>query len=789
MTISNRYSDPGLSIDDRVRRLLSEMTLEEKIAQLWGVWVNEIIETEQAERQFSLTKAKLRIPNGVGHISRIGGGALLPPVKSAQLANNIQHFLVEQTRLGIPAIVHEEGCAGYLAREGTTFPQAIGLAATWEPELVQQMADVVRQQMRAVGAHNVLAPVFDVSRDPRWGRIEETYGEDPFLISAIGTAYVNGIQSDDWTQGVVATAKHFLGYSLSEGGMNWAPAHIPDRELREVFLTPFKAALAGANIGTFMNAYHEHDGVPVGSSREIMRDLLRGELGFDGVVASDYFTLNMFVEYHHIAANKQQAARFGIEAGIDVELPGADCYGQPLLDAIAAGQVDPALVDESVQRVLRLKFQLGLFENPYVQAESAIEIFNTSEQLTLSRKLAQKSVVLLKNDGALLPFHPALNSVAVIGPSADSARLLQGDYHYPAHLEGSFDPDVTLGAPNPPEKRKQIDWSGHFPKSTTVLAGIRAQVSSHTQIHYAQGCTTIGTDTSGFAEAVAAAQKAEVAVVIIGDKSGLAAGCTCGESLDSATLELPGVQQQLVEAVVATGVPTVVVLLSGRPYAIEWIADHVPVVLEAWLPAQEGGAAIADVLFGAVNPGGKLPVSFPRHVGQVPLYYNHKPSGGRTHWQGNYTDMSTTPLFAFGHGLSYTQFEYSNLQISTPQISASGKLDIRVTVKNSGAVAGDEVVQLYLNDPVASVTRPVQELKGFKRVSLQAGESQTLCFELDVRHLGFYDRQMQYVVEPGLVSVMVGSASDDIRLTGTFTVTGDSAPVEQVYFTPVTVES
>lgn len=789
MTTKHKYQDHTLSLDERVRHLLAEMTIEEKVAQLWGIWVNEIIETEHAERQFSPEKARQHIPNGVGHISRVGGGALLPPNKSAYLANTIQRFLVEQTRLGIPAIVHEESCAGYLGREATTFPQAIGLGATWEPDLVRQMADVIRQQMRAVGAHNTLAPVFDVVRDARWGRNEETYGEDPFLISAMGTAYVQGIQTDDWTQGISATAKHFLGHSFSEGGMNWAPSHIPDRELREVFLTPFKAALYGANIATFMNAYHEHDGVPVGSSRALMVDLLRGELGFDGVVASDYFTVNMFVQYHKIAATKQEAAVYGLQAGIDVELPGVDCYGQPLLDALAAGQIDSAAIDASAQRVLKLKFHLGLFENPYVDADKAIEIFNTPSQIELSRTIAQKSIVLLKNEGALLPLKPTLKSIAVIGPSADSVRLLQGDYHYPAHLEGNFDPDVSLGAPTPPEKARTFDWTEHFPKSTTVLAGIRAAVSSGTQIHYAQGCTTSGSDTAGFAEAVEAARKAEVAVVVIGDKSGLARGCTSGESHDSATLNLPGVQQQLVEAIVATGTPTVVVLLTGRPYAIQWIADHAPAILEAWLPAQEGGAAIADVLFGAVNPGGKLPVSFPRHVGQVPLYYNHKPSGGRSHWQGTYEDMTTKPLYAFGHGLSYTNFEYSDLSISATGVTATDTLTIRATVKNCGTVAGDEIVQLYLNDPVASVTRPVQELKGFKRLTLQPDEEQTLCFELDVRHLAFYDRDMRYAVEPGAITVMVGSASDDIRLTASFNIIGEPTPVDQVYFTPVTIEN
>ncbi|MEZ4666419.1 MAG: glycoside hydrolase family 3 N-terminal domain-containing protein [Anaerolineae bacterium] len=788
MTISKRYTDANLPLEDRVSSLLSEMTTEEKVAQLWGIWVNDLIETENVERQFSPAKARQHLSNGIGQISRVGGAALLPPNESAKLANNIQRFLVNETRLGIPALVHEESCAGYLGRDATTYPQAIGLAATWEPEEIKNMANEIRRQMRAVGAHHALAPVLDVCHDPRWGRIEETFGEDPFLISAIGTAYVNGLQSSDWTQGILGTAKHFVGHSISEGGRNWATVHIPARELREIYLTPFKAAIKEANIATVMNAYHEHDGIPVGSSREIMVDLLRNEVGFDGVVPSDYFTLNMFVEYHKVAANKQEAARFGLEAGIDIELPGLDCYGQPLLDALNSGTIDMELIETSVRRVLKLKFQAGVFENPYVEEDKAVEVFNTSEQIALSRELARKSIVLLKNENALLPLSQQLKSIAIIGPSADSVRLLQGDYHYPSHLEGIFDPDVSLGAPVSTEKAKKIDWSGHFPKSTTVLHGIQMAVGRNTVIHYEKGCETTGQDRSGFAAAVEAAKQSEVAVVLIGDKSGLTKGCTCGESIDSATLELPGVQQELVEAVYATGTPTVVVLMSGRPYAISWIADHVPAVLEAWLPAQEGGTAIADVLFGTANPGGKLPVTFPRHVGQVPIYYNHKPSGGHTHWQGDYADMTVKPLYPFGHGLSYTQFEYSDLVLNTSTASAEDSLTISCAVKNIGQVAGDEVVQLYVHDIVSSVTRPVKELRGFKRISLEPGETKTVQFTFDVRHMAFYDRTMRYVVEPGKVEVLIGSSSENILLSGSFEITGETSEVEQVYFTPVNVK-
>jgi len=772
------------SVEDRVAHLLSQMTVEEKIAQLWGVWVTDLIDTK---RDFVPEKAQRQMANGIGQISRVGAASLLHPPQSAELANHIQRFLVEQTRLGIPAMLHEESCAGYLARGATTFPQALGLAATWQPELLQKMTDAIRQQMRAVGAHHALAPVLDVARDARWGRMEETFGEDPFLISAMGVAYIKGLQGDDLRHGIAATAKHFLGYGWSEGGMNWAPAHIPERELREIFLTPFIAAIREGNIRTFMNAYQELDGVPCGSSHELMVGLLRKELGFNGVVASDYFTINMLVEYHHVAADKQAAARMALEAGIDIELPAADCYGEPLLQALRSGSIGIDLVDASVKRILTLKHDLGLFDQPYVDHEGVLEVYNQPEHIALTRELAQKSLVLLKNDPNLLPLSRTLGSIAVIGPSADSVRLLQGDYHYPSHLEGIFDPDVSSDAPNPLQFVSTIDWTEHLPPTVTILNGIRSKVSPDTQIHYAKGCDILSEDTSGFAEAVAIARQSDVAIIVVGDKSGLSRGATSGESVDRATLGLPGVQQALIEAIHGTGTPVVVVLTIGRALTLPWLADHSPSLLVAWLPAQQGGAAVADALFGDVNPAGRLPVSFPRDIGQLPVYYNHKSSGGRTHWQGDYVEMSTKPLFAFGHGLSYTTFEYSDLQI-TPSVTTTQELvTVRVTVRNSGKRAGEEVVQLYVNDPIASVTRPVKALKGFKRISLQPAEQKTITFALDTRHLAFYDRQMNYVVEPGLINVLVGSSSADIRLSGTFDIVGETTNVEAVFSTPVSL--
>ena len=757
-----RYLDATQSLEERVRDLLSRMRLDEKLAQLGGVWSTSLIE----KGSFSEARARESLAHGTGHMTRIAGATVFTPAESARFTNAIQKFLIEQTRLGIPAIIHEESCAGYLARDATCFPQAIGLASTWEPQLVEAMTAVIRTQMRAVGAHQSLAPVLDVARDPRWGRTEETFGEDPHLISRMGVAYVKGLQGPDLARGVVATGKHFVGYGASEGGMNWAPAHIPPRELLEVYVAPFAAAINEAKLASIMNAYSEIDGVPVGASKELLTDLLRGELGFDGVVVSDYFTVPTLMNYHRIASDEGGAAHWALAAGIDVELPTLQCYGEPLRQALEEGRVDMALVDAAVSRVLRMKFQLGLFENPYVDAAAASAVFDTADQRELAHRIAQKSIVLLQNDGGLLPLAKTLASIAVIGPSAASVRVLQGDYHYPSHLEMMFgaihEGDVS------PRPQGAVNLAQHFVPMVSVLEGIKRKVASRTVVRHALGCEVLDTSTAGFAAAVDAARRSDVAIVVVGDKSGLVDGCTSGESIDRAELGLPGVQQALVEAVVAAGKPVVVVLINGRPPALPWIAQHVAAIVEAWLPGEEGGTAVADVLFGDYNPGGKLPVSLPVTVGQVPVYYNHKPSGGRSNWKGDYVGVSSQPLFPFGHGLSFTRFAYANLEISPQQVGASDTVSIQVEVTNAGDRRGDEVVQLYVHDVVASVTRPVKELKGFERIELAAGERKRVRFDLAVSQLVFYDRQMRRVVEPGTIEVMVGSSSEDIRVTGQF---------------------
>ena len=779
----------------RAADLLARMTLEEKVAQLGAVWASSLIENGR----FSEASAGEKLVHGTGHVTRIGATTVLRPAQSARVANDIQRHLAENTRLGIPAIIHEESCAGYLARDATQFPQAIGLAATWQPELVEEVGRVIRRQMRAVGARQTLAPVLDIARDPRWGRVEETFGEDPYLVSRLGVAYVRGIQGDSLADGVAATAKHFMGYGASEAGLNWAPAPLPRRELLERILPPFEAAIREANLASVMNGYHEIDGVPCGASRWLLEDLLRGELGFEGVVVADYFTVSCLLSYHRIAADKSEAAARALEAGLDVELPMLDCYGAPLVQAIEAGRIDVGLVDRSVERVLRMKFDLGLFEDPYVDATAAPAVFDTREQRDLARQVARQSMVLLKNEGEILPLARGLSRLAVIGPSSESIRLLQGDYSYPTHLEIVFGPvrepgeaseegDGARSSLLPGPKASGLDLLEYFPPTVGVLEAIRAAVSADTRVVTARGCEIDSTFEGGFEEAVALASECDVAVLVVGGRSGLIRGCTSGEANDRADVGLPGVQARLIRAVAATGTPTVVVLINGRPLALADFFDDVPAVLEAWLPGEEGGHAVADILFGAESPAGRLPVTLPRAVGQLPLYYNHKPSGARSQFHGDYADLSCQPLLPFGHGLAYTHFEYSNLELSSAEASEDGCLAISARIRNTGRRAGEEVVQLYLNDRVASVTRPVQQLAGFARIPLDPGESRLVTFRVDPGQLAFYDRNMRYVIEPGEIGVMLGSSSADIRLEGTLELAGEVREVRRADVTPTRVE-
>ena len=759
------YRDPDLPVSQRVEDLLERMTLDEKLAQLGSVWVFQLLEAGS----LSPTKAEELMRNGLGHVTRVSGASNLDAVAAARMANSIQEFLVNETRLGIPAIVHEEICSGLMARDSTVFPQAIGVASTWEPALAEAMADVVRVQMRAMGAHQGLSPVLDICRDPRWGRAEETFGEDPHLVTTMGVAFVRGLQGHQLETGVLATAKHFVGYGASEGGLNWAPAHIPPRELREVYLHPFEAVVKTADLQSMMNGYHELDGVPCAADEDLLTGLLREEWGFDGSVVSDYFAVRQLADYHHLAEDAVEAASIALTAGIDVELPSTDCYGSPLLEAIRSGAVSRVTVDTAVRRVLSSKFDLGLFEHPFVDPESVKSVTQTPFHSELARRLARKSMVLLKNDG-VLPLKDEFQSIAVIGPNADVARNLFGDYTYPAHIESLLEMrnrENVFSMPLP-DNAELEDPSLKVP---TVLDALRERLGA--KVRYAAGCDVQGDSRAGFDEAVALASGSEVAILVMGDKAGLTEDCTSGEGRDRSSLDLPGAQEDLIRAVVATGTPVVLVLVTGRPSASAWAHENCEAVIAAWLPGEEGAAAIVDVLAGDFNPGGKLAMSHPRTVGQIPVFYGHKISGGRSHWKGDYVDGPSGPLYPFGHGLSYTTFELSEIAVTSGEVGWNHTIAVTVRVTNTGQRDGDEVVQLYIRDPGASVTRPVLELKAFTRIELAAGQSAQVAFGLPVGQIGFYDRDLAYVVEPGPINVFIGTSSVDLVEAGSFTVVPD----------------
>jgi len=810
---SPAYQDPTRPVDERTADLLGRMTLDEKIAQLGGIWLTALVSGARLDPEHVATRLK----DGIGHVTRIGASTGLRPQASAQLLNEIQRVVIERTRLGIPVVVHEESTAGFCARDATVFPQAIGLASTWDEALIERVAGVIRRQMLAVGARHTLAPVLDVARDPRWGRVEETYGEDPYLCGRLGTAYVRGLQTADLRHGVIATGKHFLGYGLSEGGMNHAPVQLGPRELREVFAEPFAAAIRDAGLASIMNSYASVDGLPCASSAAILDDLLRGVLGFDGVVVADYYSVMLLIAYHRVAGDAGEAAARALAAGLDLELPAADCYAAPLKAKVEAGEVSVVLVDRAVQRVLASKFKLGLFEQPYVDAAIAAQTFDTPADRALAREAAAASVVLLRNEGNLLPLRtlsdfaacseptrppeasalrrapedgsgvraasgpaepmPAagpLRRIAVLGPAADDVRLLQGDYHYPAHIEivyesGGILPGVEqtavvsegAGIGFLPEAGGAFQPGPYFTPHVTPLAGLRAALGASAQIVHVPGCAVTGDDDSGIAAAVDAAQDADVALLFVGGRSGLRPGCTVGEARDATDLSLTGLQPRLIEAVVASGTPTVVILISGRVHAIPAIAASVPAIVQAWCPGEEGGNAIADVLCGKVDPSGRLPISMPRSVGQVPLHHDHRAGGGRSMFYGDYTDAPPAPLFPFGHGLSYTTFAYGPLSASAG--STRDPVQLALDLANTGTRCGHEVVQLYVRDELASVARPVQQLVGFARLRLDPGQTRRIAFIVHPSRLAFYDEAMRFVTEPGSFTFSVGASSTDIR--------------------------
>ncbi|WP_146906559.1 beta-glucosidase family protein [Cellulomonas aerilata] len=738
-------------VSERVRELHARMTLDEKLAQIVGYWLdqNGLVAPMQGEMAAGQGSGKLAeiTEHGLGHYTRVYGTRPVDPVDRAAWLWAEQRRLKRETRLGIPALVHEECLTGLAAWKAATFPTPLAWGASFDPEVVEEMAVAIGESMRELGIHQGLAPVLDVVRDPRWGRVDECIAEDPYVVGTLATAYVRGLQST----GVHATLKHFVGYSGSRSGRNHAPVSAGPREIADVFLPPFEMAVVEGGVRSVMNSYTDVDGIPMASSTEYLTELLRERWGFDGVVVADYFAVAFLEVMHGVARDRAEAAELALTAGIDVELPVGDAYLEPLAEAVRTGRVSEGLVDRAVLRALKQKEELGLLEPGAFEDEPPAHVdLDTPRHRDIARRLAEESVVLLSNDG-LLPLRltdPAAR-VAVIGPNAHRSEALMGCYSFANHVLAHH-PEFPIAVEMP----TVLEALGR-----ESLGG--ADPASGPELVYAQGCEVEG-DTSGFAEAVAAAEGADVAVVVVGDQAGLFGRGTVGEGNDTLSLDLPGVQRQLVEAVVATGTPVVMVVLTGRPYAIEWALDgdaRPSAVLQAFFPGEEGGTAIAGVLSGRVNPSGRLPVSLPRDAGAQPYTYLHPILGGPS----EVTSTDSTPTRPFGFGLSYTEFAYGDLEVD-PEVSAGSSFTATVTVTNAGGVRGADVVQLYGRDVHGSVARPVVQLLGYARVTLEPGESATVTFTVPTQRFAFSDRSMTRVVEPGDAQVWVGSHASASRV-------------------------
>ena len=848
------YKNPELTIETRITDLLSRMTLEEKIAQLQCL----ISDVDGKEEEIIKSKAI----GGLGCILRS-----YPAKEAAEKMNQIQKIAIEKTRLGIPILMHDEALHGLVGRAATSFPQAIGLAATWDTNLMEKVATAIAKETRSRGIRQVLSPVVNISRDVRWGRVEESYGEDPYLTTQMGVAFCKNFEKE----GVITTPKHFVA-NLGDGGRDSNPVHFTERLLREIYFPGFKACFQEGNATSVMTAYNSYDGTPCTSNRWLLNDILRIEWGFEGFAVSDYGSVGGIMDAHHTAANKKEAAIQAINAGLDVELPNIYIYGEPLLQAVQEGLVSEKTINASVRRILTAKFKLGLFDEPYVDPKQAEKINDSKEHRELALQAAREAIVLLKNENNVLPLAKNIKSLAVIGPFANVSKLggysgygmktvtplegiinkvtsrteilfekgcdagmpmlpqiqsehllppdgkegehgLKGEYFNNMELSGEpalvrideqvhFDwggqsPDQAINSEHfsirwtgklvPPETgeyqigvttddgvRLYIDnklvieyWQDRSPTSNIISIELEAGRGYDIRMEYYENAggafASLGWDykpdyAKNMEQALQATQKADATILFV--------GIIEGEGRDRASLDLPGQQEELIKKIADTDKPTIVVLTGGSAITMLNWKDDVQAIATAWYAGEEGGNAIADVLFGDYNPGGKLPITFPQSVAQVPLYYNTKPTGRGY----DYIDMTGKPLFPFGYGLSYTEFEYSNLKISQEKIKANERQMISFEVKNIGKLKGDEVVQLYLNDVVGSVSRPLKELKKFKRITLEPNKKQTIQFELMPDDLSMLDTNMNWIVEPGVFQVMIGSSSEDIRLQGTFEV-------------------
>ena len=697
-------------IEKKITALLEQMTLEEKLGQLQQL-------DGHADGRYRELHAQL--------IRRGLLGSTLN-VRGARITNELQGIAMGQSRLKIPVLFAFDVIHGYR----TIFPVPLGEAATWDPSWVTRGASIAAAEAASAGVRWTFAPMVDIARDARWGRIVEGAGEDPYLGSVMARARVRGFQGEDYSKPgkIVACAKHWVAYGAAEGGRDYNTTEVSERTLREIYFPPFKAAV-DAGVGTVMSAFNDLNGIPTSANSFTLKQVLRGEWKFDGIVVSDYESVRELIN-HGLAADEKEAASYAFNAGVDVEMV-SRLFNQHGGQLVKDNKVRIASIDEAVRRVLRIKFRLGLFDQPMIDESREGATLLNENHLIAAREVAARSIVLLQNQRETLPFKKELKSIAVIGPLADDQVNLMGSWNGDGRKE-----DVV-----------------------TLLAGIKAKVSPGTQVSYGKGCEIDGDSTTGFNESVMLARDAEAVIIAVGESAEMS-----GEAASRSSLDLPGRQLDLIKLIHATGKPYVVVLMNGRPLSIEWVAENSPAILETWFAGTQGGHAIADVIFGDVNPGGKLPITFPRSAGQAPIYYNHKNTGrppdAKNKYTSKYLDVAWTPLYPFGFGLSYSEFKLSNLQLSASRIKLDDKIEVSVMLENTGSRVGDEVVQLYLRDVAASVTRPVRELKGFERVTLKPGEKRRLKFTLGREELGFYNREMKFEVEPGLFKVYVGNSSE-----------------------------
>jgi beta-xylosidase len=753
----------------RVDSLLGQMTLEEKLAQLGSVWgAHHVSEVAPMQDVFARTRPYDELAkHGLGHLTRVLGTRPVAPDEGAELLRELQRGLLDNTRLGVPALAHEECLTGFTTLGATVFPTPLAWGATFDPGLIEQMAHAIGAGMRAVGVHQGLSPVLDVVLDYRWGRVEETIGEDPYLVGVVGSAYVRGLES----AGVIATPKHFAGYSASRAARNHAPVSMGPREYADVILPPFEVALHEGGARSIMHSYADVDGVPPAANEALLTGTLRDQWGFRGVVVSDYWGVAFLATMQRVAGSFGEAGARALTAGVDVELPDTLCYGEELAELVRSGAVPVHLVDRAARRVLLQKAELGLLDGdwspePTSSATTPIELDPPGNR-RLAREVAERSVILLSNPAGMLPLKDSYRSVAVVGPCADDPFTFLGCYSYPNHVL-SRHPEFGLGIEVP-----------------SLVAALRTELPD-AAITHEPGCHIKDLDRSRFTAAVDAARSVDVCIAAVGDRAGLFGHGTSGEGCDVEELSLPGVQDELLEALLATGTPLVLVVVSGRPYALGAYADRAAAIVQSFFPGEEGGTALARVLTGAVVPSGKLPVQVPRARGGGPGTYLHPLLGG---YSRGISEVDPTPLFPFGHGLSYTSFDYSDLRLSATRIPSDGQLDISCLVRNTGDRPGAEVVQLYLSDPVAQVTRPVIQLAGFTRVPLEPGQEARVSFRLHADRTSFTGIDLRRVVEPGVLEVLVGGSSQNLPLRNSFEITGESRVVghERVLTTPAEV--